>query len=254
MAIAKKAKVNDARIKSLIWGDSGTGKSRFGLSAPNPLVVDLEDSTSLYANEFNFLVTKVYSSVKQQENPSILVTNICKEISQGVYPEIETLVIDPVTDLLDHIEHICVQSYEKQIGKNIQELNQLQKAKWYAYRRDAIRRMIDMLKALPVNLILICRSKDVWGKADGKMQPVGKTFDAHELLEWLMDVVIKLERGEKEGSPVGLVTKSRIGTLGNQINIENGYMSIVEAMDKNKKKQVISESQIKRLYTIASNN
>ena len=52
--LAKKATLEDAKLKIMVWGESGCGKSRFALSAPAPIVVDLEGSTRLYANEFDF--------------------------------------------------------------------------------------------------------------------------------------------------------------------------------------------------------
>ena len=45
MALAKKATLDDVNLKIMIWGESGSGKSRFSLSAPSPLVIDLEGST-----------------------------------------------------------------------------------------------------------------------------------------------------------------------------------------------------------------
>ena len=43
----------------MVWGESGSGKSRFALSSPNPIVVDLEGSTRLYANQFDFYKAEV---------------------------------------------------------------------------------------------------------------------------------------------------------------------------------------------------
>ena len=47
--LAKKATLDDVNLKIMVWGESGSGKSRFALSAPNPIVIDLEGSTRLYA-------------------------------------------------------------------------------------------------------------------------------------------------------------------------------------------------------------
>ena len=52
--LAKKATLEDVNLKIMVWGESGSGKSRFALSSPNPIVVDLEGSTRLYANQFDF--------------------------------------------------------------------------------------------------------------------------------------------------------------------------------------------------------
>ena len=43
----------------LVWGVSGSGKSRFALSSPSPIVIDLEGSTRLYAEQFDFYKAEV---------------------------------------------------------------------------------------------------------------------------------------------------------------------------------------------------
>ena len=60
MALAKKATLDDVNLKIMIWGESGSGKSRFALSAPNPIVVDLEGSTRLYANQASYQWKKIW--------------------------------------------------------------------------------------------------------------------------------------------------------------------------------------------------
>ena len=194
MALAKKATLNDANIKVLVWGESGSGKSRFSLSAPNPIVIDLEGSTRLYANEFDFYKAEVNKNIEQASNPASLVKNIVNEINQEEYPDRKTLIVDPLTDLLDYLEQYCAESYEKQIGKKITELNAVQKTKWYAYRKEIARKFLNMLKDVNMNLILVARSKNMWDTKDGKLQPVGQTYDCLEIVEYLMDIVINLEK------------------------------------------------------------
>ena len=59
--------------------------------------------------------------------------------------------------------------------------------------------VLNQLKDVPMNLILVARAKNVWDTKDGKMQPVGVTYDALDIVEYLMDIVIQLEKaGEKQ--------------------------------------------------------
>ena len=53
MGLAKKATLDDVNLKIMVWGESGSGKSRFALSSPSPIVIDLEGSTRLYAYKTN---------------------------------------------------------------------------------------------------------------------------------------------------------------------------------------------------------
>lgn len=231
MPLAKKATLNDANIKVLVWGESGSGKSRFALSAPNPLVVDLEGSTRLYANEFDFYKAEVDVNNPESKNPATLVKNIIKEINNNLYPDRKTLVIDPLTDLLDCIENICAEEYQKQIGKKITDLNAVQKTKWYAYRKETSRIILDKLKNTQMNLILIARSKNMWDIKDGKLQPVGQTYDCLDIVEYLMDIVINLEKTQ-EGI-IAKVKKSRLANLPDILPVEN-FSSILEAIESTK--------------------
>lgn len=231
--LAKKATLDDVHLKIMIWGESGSGKSRFSLSAPNPLVVDLEGSTRLYAGEFDFWKAEIDKNNPLACNSAALIKNIIAEIMKGEYPDRETLIIDPITDLLDCIEDICATQYEKQIGKKIDSLNAVQKTKWYAFRRETSRTILNQLKDVPMNLILVARAKNIWDTVDGKTQPVGLTYDALDIVEYLMDIVIQLEKNA-QGSKA-IVKKSRIGNLPKILEVQN-YNSILQALEENKEK------------------
>lgn len=232
MALAKKAVLDDVNLKIMVWGESGSGKSRFALSAPSPLVVDLEGSTRLYAGEFDFWKAEIDKNNQHACNSAALTKNLIKEILEGEYPDRKTLIIDPVTDLLDCIEEICSREYEKTIGKKVDALNAVQKTKWYAYRREISRKILNQLKDVPMNLILVARAKNVWDTKEGKMQPVGLTYDALEIVEYLMDIVIQLERNEDETKAI--VKKSRLGNLPKILDVKN-FDSIKQALESKQK-------------------
>ena len=232
MGLAKKATLDDINLKVMIWGESGSGKSRFSLSAPNPIVVDLEGSTRLYASEFDFYKAEIDKNNPKANNAAVLTMSLIEEILKGEYPEQKTLIIDPVTDLLDCIEDISARKYEQMIGKKVGDLNQLQKTKWYAYRREASRTVLNQLKDIPMNLILVARAKNMWDTKDGKMQPVGLTYDALDIVEYLMDIVIQLEKNGDETRAI--VKKSRIGNLPKILEVKD-FSSITNALTSSKK-------------------
>lgn len=251
MPLAKKATLNDANVKVLVWGESGSGKSRFALSAPSPIVVDLEGSTRLYAEEFDFYKAEVDTNNIQAANPATLVKNIVNEINQNEYPDRKTLVIDPLTDLLDCIENICAEEYQKQIGKKITDLNAIQKTKWYAYRKETSRKILDKLKNVSMNLILVARSKNMWDTKEGKLQPVGQTYDCLEIVEYLMDIVINLEK-----TPEGIIAKvkkSRLANLPDILPVRN-FNSILEAIENTKASSRLNKNEEKKEITVKDNS
>ena len=232
MSLAKKATLDDVNLKIMVWGESGSGKSRFSLSAPAPLVIDLEGSTRLYADEFDFWKAEIDKNNPKAVNSAALTKNLIIEILEGQYPDRKTLIVDPITDLLDCLEDISAKKYEDMIGKKVDQLNQLQKTKWYAYRRESARAMLNQLKDVPTNLILVARAKAVWDTKDGKMQPVGITYDALDIVEYLMDIVIQLERDGDETRAI--VKKSRLGNLPKILDVKNSD-SIRQALESDKK-------------------
>lgn len=220
--LAKKATVENNKIKIMVWGEPGAGKTRFALSAPNPLLVDLENGSNWYGNEFDFLVAKKDETNLLTKNATVLTKNIIDEIIKGEYKDIKTLIIDPVTDLLENIETLCISIYEKQAlkgNKQVLELNALEKSKFYSFRRDKSREMIDRILSLDLNIIFIARSKNVWGKSDGQMTVIGKTFDGIDILEYLTDVVINLKK--VKGEIIAEVKKGRIGQINDTIDIKD---------------------------------
>ena len=133
---------------------------------------------------------------------------------------------------MDCIEDVSAKKYEQMIGKKVGELNQLQKTKWYAYRREMARTVLNQLKDVPMNLILVARAKNMWDTKDGKMQPVGLTYDALDIVEYLMDIVIQLEKNGDETKAI--VKKSRIGNLPKILDVKD-YSSIENALKNNSK-------------------
>jgi hypothetical protein len=230
--LAKKATLDDVNLKIMVWGESGSGKSRFALSSPNPIVIDLEGSTRLYAEQFDFYKAEVDKTNTLASNPASLTVNLIKEIIEGQYPDRKTLVVDPLTDLLDCIEDISARKYEEMIGKKVSDLNAVQKTKWYAYRRETVRNVLNQLKDIPMNLILVARAKNLWDTKDGKMQPVGLTYDALDIVEYLMDIVIQLEKNGDETKAI--VKKSRIGNLPKILDVKD-FSTIEQALKGNDK-------------------
>lgn len=235
MATAKKATMENAKIKMMVWGEPFSGKSRFALSAPKPLVIDLENSTGLYSNDFDFYRASINLCDKDTKNAVNLTKTIIDEIIAGEYKdEVETIIIDPVTDLLDNLETLLANTYEKNIAKRrIIDMNQLDKSKWYSYRRDKIREMLDMILNLDLNVVFVARAKNLWGKTEKGIAPIGKTFDGIDIIEYLPDVVLNFHTG---GSCT--VKKARGVKDINKITEVEDWNSIVDYIKKPKKSKI----------------
>lgn len=242
MALAKQAMKAQAKLKVMAWGESGAGKSRFALSFPGPLVADLEKSTTLYAGEFDFLVaepTPLYT-------PARLVMALVDELEKGEYPQVQTLVIDPFTDFQDDLEKLLIADLAKR-GTNLDSLNGLKKAQAYSQVNEGFRERLDRLLRLPLHVIFVTRAKNIWAPVEGKMQPVGKTYDAKEIVESLCDVVLQIQKGGKAA-----VRKSRLGDLPEEIASPNYWMLLqaLEASRLHDKPIVFSDQELKQIHAL----
>ena len=72
----------------------------------------------------------------------------------------------------------------------------------------------------------------MWDTKDGKMQPVGLTYDALDIVEYLMDIVVQLEKNGDETKAI--VKKSRIGNLPKILDVKD-YSSIENALKSGSK-------------------
>lgn len=202
--IARPANRASALIKTLIWGEAGSGKTRCALSFPAPLVLDLERGCEWYADEFDFWVAHPTAELPVTG----LVKAVVDQVLAGAYPDRKTLVIDPITDYLDQLEVVLIGQLRAK-GMDPDNLRGPKKAQAYAFIRDQIRVRLDTLLRLPMNIVFVARAKNVWGTNDqGQMAPVSRTYDARDIVEFLCDVVLMAERGGG-----ARVVKSRIALL-----------------------------------------
>lgn len=213
---ARKASRAQALLKVMAWGEAGAGKTRFALSFPAPLVIDLERGSEWYADEFDFMI----AVPTPQLRAGPLVHQVVEEILAGRYPDRQTLIIDPLTDYLDALENALIEAQRKK-GVDLDTLKGPKRAQVYAAIRDGIRSRLDALLRVPMHVVLIARAKNVWGPGDdGKMAPIGRAYDAKEIVEYICDVVVHLGRGGAR------VAKSRICALPEHIEERFTYQTL----------------------------
>lgn len=186
MPIAKKATKSDTFLKVMMWGEPGAGKTRLALSFPGPLVIDLERGSRLYAEQFDFLVAE-----PTPQMPGIsLVKTVVEEVTKGEYPDCRTLIIDPITDYLDQLEWEFAK-LKADRGVALDSMKAPQKAGYYAEQKDFMRQRLDQILRLPMNIVFVARAKNNW---EGS-QVNGKKADASEIVEYLCDIVLHIEKG-----------------------------------------------------------
>ena len=192
------------RLKLLIYGPSGAGKTTLAAQFPQPAFLDLEGGTDLYGDIFNFDVQHISTADEAMQALEWLLT----------HPRsYRTLVIDPITIYWDALQkkysEIFLRRNKKSKGYKF-EFYDFQPRDWATIKAE-LKEFLRKLITLDLNVIVIARQK-VQYDDNGFMKAIGVTFDAEKSLPYLFDTVIRLYRDE-DGRFLGECLKDRSGKL-----------------------------------------
>lgn len=185
---AGEAKV---RMKLLLYGDSGAGKTYSALQIAagfggKVAMLDPEAGSRLYASKFDF---DVLSSDNLRQ-----IQDVVRLLAHGNH-DYRTLIIDPITLLWDGwmeqwTERFLAADSRASRGKQ-GEWYELQikdwgpiKSSWKAFIRSIVH--------LDMNIIATAREKVMFDESGGKLRKVGETFDGEKGLPYWFDSRVRL--------------------------------------------------------------
>ena len=186
----KKAK----RLKALIFGESGVGKTTLATQFPKPYVIDTERGSvnDQYVDRINASGGAVFHTTSFDE----IVQEVRSLIS--VDHDFRTLVIDPVTvvyeDMLAH--------WERRVGSDY--------GRHFAAAKKEWRRLSALLSHLDMNVILTAHAKLQYAD-DGSFKVIGATYDGAKGTDYWVD--LSLECFREDGKRSFRIIKSRIDGL-----------------------------------------
>lgn len=184
----KPAVAVQKKLKVLLYGAPGTGKTVAALSWPKPAVVDAESSTDMYRGRpgFNFTVidTKNISDLE----------NAIKFVREDGGRSIETLVIDPITVFYDVLKEATART-----AKN----GELGFREW-AKINNRMKAVYNSLTNLPVHVVVIARESTEYETVGGELRKTGQKADADKSLSYVFDFVVRMNPDHS-----GMVLKSR---------------------------------------------
>jgi len=199
-----KAKAVSKRIKMLIWGASGVGKTTLVLQFPKLVMCDTESGSDLYGDSFDFDVLKAASADQVMQAVDWLLTH---------KHEYRTLAIDPITVYWDSLQRkwssIFLRRNKSSKGFK-HEFYDLQPRDWLTVKSE-FKELIRKLVSLDMSVVVTARQKVQYGDS-GFMKAVGETFDGEKSLPYLFDIIIRMYIDEK-GRRMCVCMKDRTNKL-----------------------------------------
>lgn len=202
---ATKPQDTNPRLKFLLFGPAGVGKTTAALQMPRPYIIDCENGTTHYTD----LIDKAEGAVFSTQSIDDVVAEVRALMTEP--HEFRTLVIDPFTPLYD----TKLDEGEGKVGSDF--------GRHYGYANKTCKRLFNMLALLDMNVVVTCHQKNEYG--DG-MKVIGRTFDGWKKLDYLFDLVLELEKSGKKRNAV--VRKTRLAEFPDQDVFEWSFDSLAE--------------------------
>ena len=188
---ATKPTKKNKRLKCLIYGPAGVGKTTAAIQFPKPYLLDTERGAEndQYVDLLNASGGAVYGTTSFDE-----IVDQVRALSSEPH-EFQTLIIDPITVIYDDL----VASWEKKVGTDF--------GRGYSAAKKQWKRLTALISTLDMNVIMTSHAKNQY--AEGKVMKItGLTFDGPKGCDYYHDLVLEVTK--EDGSRLGSIRKSRI--------------------------------------------
>lgn len=200
------------RLKALFWGKEGVGKTTCAIQFPKPYLIDTERGAE--NKEYVDILTTGGGAVFQTSDFDELMAEV-KELLTTKH-DYKTLIIDPLTTVYDDLLLKAEAKHGTEFGKHVMEAGK------------SMKRLINLILRLDMNVILTCHAKNQYGAG---MALMGETYDCYKKLGHLLDLVFEVQvRGKQR---VGVVRKTRVQGFeeGDQFQFSYGHIADVYGRD-----------------------
>jgi hypothetical protein len=193
----KPGDVKPSKVKMLVSGDPGSGKTWWSLDWPSCYLIDSEQGA--VRPQYQEKLKKVgglYFGVEQGASDFSEVINEVKTLA--------TTKHDRKTLIIDSFSHLYLQEAaeaEERIGSD-----------FGTDRKEAnkpTRQLLRWINKCDMNVILIAHTKAKWARKGNEIYQDGNTFEGYPKLEYDLDLFIEIMPGHK----TFLIKKSRIESL-----------------------------------------
>ncbi len=176
------------KLKVLLYGPAGSGKTTAALTFPNVAIIDTEGGTDLYAGRDGFAPFDVLRAKTLTELDAAL-----SFIRTGKH-DYETLVIDSVTVLYEVAREALAR------GSKSGEMSYREWGKLNTRMESLYNALTDM----PVHVVLVTREAVEYEGTGDSLKKVGTKPDADKSIVYNTDIVVRMQKDRS-----GVIEKSR---------------------------------------------
>ena len=217
MSLFKKPTKDDRRLKMLIYGESGTGKTVTSLYFPSPAVIDMDMGTDHYSDKFEFVRIKTTNTDEATKAVDELIAN-----PQGI----KTLVLDGISNFWDQLQEKHLKRLRVKKANPNYSLQPLD----YKGLQSDMKAFVNKLLSLDMNIIVTARAKAEYSAdASEFMKVIGKKPDGPKDAPFMFDVVLELNFVPGTDERKAKVIKDRTNTLPKEF--EYTYQELVKYLD-----------------------
>lgn len=185
----KKPEDRKQRLKLLLSGEAGVGKTTAALQMPRPYIIDTEQGSVHYGE----MIEKAGGVVFESNSVEDVIREVRSLMSEP--HDYVTLVIDPITTLFND----AVDEGERKVGNEF--------GRHYGYANKLFKRLCNLLTAIDMNVIITAHEKNEYGE---KLEVIGKTFDGYKKLDYIFDLWLRLSRDRKNHARNAETRKTRL--------------------------------------------
>lgn len=201
----KKPEDRKQRLKLLLSGEAGVGKTTAAIQMPRPYIIDTEQGSLHYGETIDQVGGAVFEATRMDE--------VIAEVRALMTEKHDylTLVIDPITVLYTEL----LDEGERKVGNEF--------GRHYGYANRHFKRLCNLLTTIDMNVVITAHEKNEYGD---KLEVIGKTFDGYKKLDYIFDLWLQLDRDRKTRKRVATVRKTRLAEFPDQQKFEWSYEAV----------------------------
>jgi len=189
---AVKPKHIEKRLKILLFGEAGAGKTTAAIHFPRPIIIDTERGCE--QSEYSALLDKQEGAIYQTADFNEI-RNEIKALLCENHPY-KTLIIDPITIVWDELVNAAERKMDAKFGRH------------FALANKQFKELMNLILRLDMNVIFTAHTKD---KYDEKMTVTDTVADGYKKLPYFFDLVLEIKIINNQR--MACVRKSRIANF-----------------------------------------